>query len=128
MVIDVDQMVNASLAGLDQGKQIAILLLPNAVDWDAFVVARYALATNLSKSKAASLYNWGFLPRLRHCDMGDRHAGLRGMGLVASAVNSRRRYSVLGLASGLHNFTSDVSRPAKPSCQCQNAAKREPNR
>ncbi|MNC84348.1 hypothetical protein D3C75_1388800 [compost metagenome] len=49
-------MVDAALAGLDQGELVAIPSLPNAGDWDAFVAARLVMAPNLSKSKAAARY------------------------------------------------------------------------
>lgn len=56
MVMDVEEMVDAALAGLDQGELITIPSLPNVADWDAFVAARYVMAPNLSKSTAAERY------------------------------------------------------------------------
>lgn len=56
MVMDADELVDASLAGLDLGELITIPSLPDAAEWDAFVAARLVMAPNLSKSKAASRY------------------------------------------------------------------------
>ncbi|WP_460117015.1 SDR family NAD(P)-dependent oxidoreductase [Pseudomonas sp. S2_C03] len=56
MVMEVEEMVDAALAGLDQGELITIPSLPNVADWDAFVAARYVMAPNLSRNKAASRY------------------------------------------------------------------------
>jgi len=56
MVMDVDEMVSAALAGFDQGELITIPSLPDTADWKAFVDARHALGPNLSKSSAASRY------------------------------------------------------------------------
>lgn len=56
MVMDATEMVDAALAGFDQGELITIPSLPDSADWDAFVVARFALGPNLSKSSAAARY------------------------------------------------------------------------
>ncbi|WP_445177470.1 SDR family NAD(P)-dependent oxidoreductase [Pseudomonas sp. McL0111] len=56
MVMEAGEMVDASLAGLDQGELITIPSLPDAADWHAFVAARYVLAPNLSHSSAAKRY------------------------------------------------------------------------
>lgn len=56
MVMDAGEMVDAALAGFDQGELITIPSLPDAADWDAFVAARHALGPNLSKSSAAARY------------------------------------------------------------------------
>lgn len=56
MVMEAGEMVDAALAGLDQGELVTIPSLPDAGDWDAFVAARLVLAPNLSKSKAAARY------------------------------------------------------------------------
>jgi short-subunit dehydrogenase len=53
MVMSVDEMVDASLAGFDQGELVTIPSLPNAADWDNFVKARQALGPNLSHNHAA---------------------------------------------------------------------------
>jgi short-subunit dehydrogenase len=56
MVMEAGEMVDAALAGLDQGELVTIPSLPDAGDWDAFVAARLVMAPNLSKSKAAARY------------------------------------------------------------------------
>jgi short-subunit dehydrogenase len=56
MVMEAGEMVDASLAGLDQGELITIPSLPDAADWHAFVAARHVLAPNLSHSSAAKRY------------------------------------------------------------------------
>jgi len=56
MVMEVGEMVDAALAGFDQGELITIPSLPNAADWDAYVAARLVLTPNLSKDKAAARY------------------------------------------------------------------------
>jgi short-subunit dehydrogenase len=45
MVMEAGEMVDASLAGLDQGELITIPSLPDAADWDAFVAARHVWRT-----------------------------------------------------------------------------------
>ena len=56
MVMDVEVMVDAALAGLDQGEHITIPALPDRADLDAYLVARAALRPNLSLSQAAPRY------------------------------------------------------------------------
>ena len=56
MVMDVDDMVDASLAGFDAGEAITIPALPDMADYDAFVAARDALRPNLSLSRPAARY------------------------------------------------------------------------
>jgi len=48
-VMDVDDLVDAALAGLDQGELVTIPSLPNAADFDAYNAARLNLAPNLSR-------------------------------------------------------------------------------
>lgn len=55
-VMDVGEMVDAALAGFDQGELITIPSLGNAEDWDAFMAARAALTPNMSLSSAAARY------------------------------------------------------------------------
>ncbi|MEA9978472.1 MULTISPECIES: SDR family oxidoreductase [unclassified Pseudomonas] len=55
-VMDVGEMVDAALAGFDQGELATIPSLPNAADWDAFMTARAALTPNMSLSSAASRF------------------------------------------------------------------------
>lgn len=56
MIMAATEMVDAALAGFDQGELITIPSLPDSADWDAFVAARLALAPNLSRSSAAARY------------------------------------------------------------------------
>ena len=56
MVMEVDEMVDAALAGLDAGEQITIPALPNLADWEAFTNARLAMTPNLSRNHAADRY------------------------------------------------------------------------
>ncbi|RKS23996.1 hypothetical protein BJ917_3074 [Pseudomonas sp. WPR_5_2] len=56
MVMEAGEMVDAALSGLDQGELVTIPSLPDVADWDKFVAARYVMAPNLSKSKAAARY------------------------------------------------------------------------
>lgn len=56
ILMSVDEMVDASLAGLDQGELVTIPSLPNAGDWETLNNARLALAPNLSKNHAAPRY------------------------------------------------------------------------
>jgi hypothetical protein len=51
-----EEMVDASLAGLDQGELITIPSLPNLSDWKKFEEARKALGPNLSRMHAAARY------------------------------------------------------------------------
>lgn len=56
MVMEAGEMVDAALAGLDQGEQVTIPSLPDAGDWENYVAAREALAPNLSHRSAAARY------------------------------------------------------------------------
>jgi len=56
MIMEVGEMVDAALAGFDQGELVTIPSLPNAADWDAFVAARAALGPNLSRNQVAARY------------------------------------------------------------------------
>lgn len=56
MVMEASEMVDAALAGLDQGELITIPSLPDAEQWQAFVAARHVMAPNLSRSSAAQRY------------------------------------------------------------------------
>jgi short-subunit dehydrogenase len=59
MLMGVDEMVDAALAGLDQGELITIPSLPDAGDWEAFTAARFKLGPNLSRDRAADRYRNG---------------------------------------------------------------------
>jgi short-subunit dehydrogenase len=56
MVMDVEVMVDAALAGLDMGEAITIPALPDRADLDAYLAARAALRPNLSLKDAAPRY------------------------------------------------------------------------
>src|SRR5215510_5043661 len=56
MVMKADDMVDAALAGFDQGELITIPALPDIADWDAFESARQKLIPNLSLGSPAPRY------------------------------------------------------------------------
>jgi short-subunit dehydrogenase len=58
-VMTAEDMVDASLAGLDQGEFATIPALPNAADFEAYEKARLALAPNLSRKNPADRYGVG---------------------------------------------------------------------
>jgi len=55
-VMSAEEMVDASLAGLDQGELITIPALPDLADWEKFEAARKALAPGLSQKFSAARY------------------------------------------------------------------------
>ncbi|WP_112941556.1 MULTISPECIES: SDR family NAD(P)-dependent oxidoreductase [unclassified Rhizobium] len=56
MVMDVNDMVDAALAGFDQGELVTIPSLPDSGDLDVATAARLALGPNLSHNKPAARY------------------------------------------------------------------------
>ena len=56
IVMSADDLVDAALAGLDQGELATVPSLPDAGQWNAFESARNALAPNLSHSRPAARY------------------------------------------------------------------------
>jgi short-subunit dehydrogenase len=56
IVMSAEDMVDASLAGLDQREVVTIPALPNFADWQAFEAARKALGPNLSRRRPAARY------------------------------------------------------------------------
>ena len=56
MVMKADEMVDAALAGFDQGEFITIPSLPDLADWDAYEAARQQLIPKLSLSSPAARY------------------------------------------------------------------------
>lgn len=56
IVMSAEDMVDAALAGFDQGEFATIPALPHAADWQKFEDARLALGPNLSHAKPASRY------------------------------------------------------------------------
>ena len=59
IVMTAEDMVDASLAGLDQHEAITIPALPDIADWEKFETARKALGPNLSRQKPAARYGIG---------------------------------------------------------------------
>jgi len=56
MVMQSDDLVDAALAGLDQGELVTIPSLPDAADWHAYEAARQILIPNLSLSVSPARY------------------------------------------------------------------------
>jgi short-subunit dehydrogenase len=56
MLMDIGEMVDAALAGLDMGEAVTIPSLPDMADWTRFDDARLALGPNLSRAHAAERY------------------------------------------------------------------------
>lgn len=56
MLMAVDEMVDAALAGLDLGETVTIPSLPDIGEWDAFTAMRLSLAPRLSLRHAALRY------------------------------------------------------------------------
>jgi short-subunit dehydrogenase len=54
--MDVDELVDAALAGLDKGELVTIPSLLDPAQWDAFQAARLAMAPNLSNAHPAPRY------------------------------------------------------------------------
>ena len=59
MLMEVDEMVDAALAGFDAGELVTIPSLPDAADWQALEAARQKLGPNLSRNTAATRYKTG---------------------------------------------------------------------
>jgi len=57
MVMTAENMVDASLAGLDQNELITIPTLPAVADWEKYEAARKALGPNLSRQFPAARYS-----------------------------------------------------------------------
>jgi short-subunit dehydrogenase len=56
IVMSTGDMVDAALAGFDQGELITIPSLPDAADWQAYEAARQKLLPNLSRKTPAARY------------------------------------------------------------------------
>jgi short-subunit dehydrogenase len=56
IVMDVDDMVDAALAGLDRGETVTIPSLPDISQWEAYEAARQKMIPNLSLSSPAARY------------------------------------------------------------------------
>ncbi|MEM5458212.1 SDR family oxidoreductase [Paraburkholderia phytofirmans] len=59
IVMTAEDMVDAALAGLDQGELVTIPSLPDAADWERFNSARQQLQPNLSHKLPAARYTSG---------------------------------------------------------------------
>ena len=56
IVMTIEDMVDASLAGLDQGEFVTIPALPDAGQWQTYEAARQAMRPNLSRAEPAARY------------------------------------------------------------------------
>lgn len=56
MLMDVDEMVDAALVGLDRGESVTIPSLPDIADWEAYEAARKNMIPKLSLSSPAARY------------------------------------------------------------------------
>jgi short-subunit dehydrogenase len=56
MVMEVDDLVDASLVGYDKGETVTIPPLADITQWDAYQAARLAMAPGLSKREVAERY------------------------------------------------------------------------
>jgi short-subunit dehydrogenase len=56
LVMDVEDMVDAALAGFDAGEVVTIPALPDMADWNDFEAARQKLGPNLSRRHPAARY------------------------------------------------------------------------
>lgn len=59
ILMSAEDLVDAALAGLDQGELVTIPSLPDVADWRALEDARRQLAPNLSRTKPAARYQIG---------------------------------------------------------------------
>jgi short-subunit dehydrogenase len=57
IVMSAEDMVDAALAGLDQGETVTIPSLPDKAEWDGFDTARRAMSGRLSSTAPARRYN-----------------------------------------------------------------------
>jgi short-subunit dehydrogenase len=56
ILMDVDDMVDAALSGLDRGETVTIPALPDVAQWEAYEKARQSMIPNLSLSSPAARY------------------------------------------------------------------------
>ncbi len=56
IVMKADVMVDAALAGFDQGELVTIPSLPDIADWQAYEAARQKMMPNLSRNTPAARY------------------------------------------------------------------------
>jgi short-subunit dehydrogenase len=64
-VMSAEDLVDAALAGLDQGEIVTIPSLPDQEEWDAFDAARRGMSTRLSSAVPAGRYDIGHPPSAR---------------------------------------------------------------
>jgi short-subunit dehydrogenase len=57
IVMSAENLVDAALAGLDQGETVTIPSLPEKAEWDGFDAARRAMSGRISSAAPASRYN-----------------------------------------------------------------------
>lgn len=60
-VMSAENMVDAALAGFDQGETVTIPSLPDKAEWDGFDAARRAMSSKLSRAVPAARYKIGHL-------------------------------------------------------------------
>jgi uncharacterized protein len=58
-VMSAEDLVDAALAGLDQGEIVTIPSLPDKAEWDGYEAARRAMSARLSSAAPARRYNIG---------------------------------------------------------------------
>ncbi len=59
IVMSAENLVDAALAGLDQGETVTIPSLPDKAEWDGFDAARRAMSGRISSAVPAGRYNVG---------------------------------------------------------------------
>jgi hypothetical protein len=59
VVMSPEDLVDAALAGLNQGEVVTIPSLPDKAEWDRFDAARHAMTGRLSRAVPATRYNVG---------------------------------------------------------------------
>jgi uncharacterized protein len=88
IVMSPEDMVDAALAGLDQGEVVTIPGLPDKPEWDRFDAARRTMAERAERAVPAPRYNIVRTPttaeRGRSRDEWDRTDGPQTAGLVGS--------------------------------------------
>src|SRR4051794_11520321 len=75
MVMEVGDLVDAALVGLDRGETVTIPPLPDESQWTAYDDARLALAPNLSRSQVADRYRRPVAPTLSGAKSAARSRG-----------------------------------------------------
>jgi short-subunit dehydrogenase len=66
IVMSAEDMVDAALAGLDQGEVVTIPSLPDSAEWDGLEAARRAMSGRLSRAVPARRYKIRHLPLSGH--------------------------------------------------------------